>query len=89
MIEQTPTAGVARSLLKRAARSPLRDFVCRIPTTRAIEIIRETLRNRPDDGPISNWLADVVSLISCRVGTGPRPVYSSQCGCFWCRRASL
>lgn len=82
-----PTVGEARALLTRASRRPVRDMVCKIPTTRAIEILRGAFKGRPASSPISAWVADVVNLISCRVGRGPRPVYSADCLCFWCRRA--
>jgi len=81
-----PTVGEARALLTRASRRPVRDMVCKIPTPRAIEILRAAFDGRPASSQISAWVADVVSMISCRRGRGRRPVYPVECGCFWCRR---
>lgn len=84
-----PTVGEARSLLARASRRPVVKEVCRVKAPRAIEIIREALRGRLDGSPISEWLAEVVSLISCRhAGACEYTVRETceACGCFLCRR---
>lgn len=86
-----PTVGEARALLNRASRRPVVKEVCRVAASRAIQIIREALRGRPDGGPISVWLAEVIGLLSCRHAGAceyNENATCKSCGCFLCRRAS-
>lgn len=56
---------------------------------RAIGIIREALRGRPGASPISAWLSEVVSLLSCRHAGAceyNERTTCKACGCFLCRR---
>jgi hypothetical protein len=89
-MKTAPTVGHARTLLDRASRRPVVKEVCRVSSARAIQIIREALRGRPAESPISPWLAEVISLLSCRhVGSCATSNGACEaCGCFLCRRTA-
>lgn len=68
----------ARLMLRRVARHPGRGGWLTTTQARvAIRIVREALRHRHDDAPVSEYLADACCLLACR--GAPHPPTCPRC----------